>query len=751
MKNRFFGWLAVCLVLLLGAGAAVSAAGDNSDRTGFTEADAEYYMEDSVYGFFRPGVDFHLVSVEIPDDLQPVVTFMLTDPAGAPLDITGVLTPGPTTMYFMLSYVPQGEEEVVSYCPGSAFCYDRGGTLTTQDVGSYTYKFSTVLPDDYDVDAAHTLSSVARRQFNAEEFEFTGLEANYIDNDVYNFIPSSGETTTTRDVVTTETCNNCHNPLGEHGGSRFQEVRICLHCHNEDNLGEYALGPMIHRIHASNEPEIGEVHYPTDLNDCQVCHTGGTPTADMPLVANPNPITVCNGDKTGMTELDWIADGPVEIRVNSATGNLFAKTAGSGSKETGNWVNQGKKFFLVDSVTGETLDTQEVDTTVFGCATNAPYTYSGGIGAMHTNWMTRPSRDACGGCHANIDWVTGEGHVGGPAENDDFCSFCHQADSGVEFDRSVRGAHTPILASDKMLGVQVTIKQVTNTGPGQSPTVRFSLANKNGLIDPATLETFTMTLTGPNDDFDVNIRENAIGKLVPAGNDWTYTFTNRVPMDAEGSFSVGYEGRITRDVNGDGSTERDSAENAIVAVAVTDDEPMPRRMIVDDAKCESCHSNLSLHGDNRKNATDYCQTCHMPEATDAVVRLEGEPESIHFKYMIHKIHRGAELENLPYIVYGFRSSVHDYSEVHYPGDLRDCEVCHVEGTYGIPLPEGALPTYNPAAQITEMDPITATCLSCHDGDAAASHALANTSELGESCEACHGDGKTYSVDRVHAR
>jgi hypothetical protein len=50
-----------------------------------------------------------------------------------------------------------------------------------------------------------------------------------------------------------------------------------------------------------------------------------------------------------------------------------------------------------------------------------------------------------------------------------------------------------------------------------------------------------------------------------------------------------------------------------------------------------------------------------------------------------------------------------------------------------------------------MPPMTATCLSCHDGFAAAAHADANTAGLGESCDACHGDDKTYSVARVHAR
>jgi len=49
-------------------------------------------------------------------------------------------------------------------------------------------------------------------------------------------------------------------------------------------------------------------------------------------------------------------------------------------------------------------------------------------------------------------------------------------------------------------------------------------------------------------------------------------------------------------------------------------------------------------------------------------------------------------------------------------------------------------------------PTTSACLSCHDSDGAAAHADANTSaNLGESCEACHGETKTFSVVRVHAR
>ena len=175
-------------------------------------------------------------------------------------------------------------------------------------------------------------------------------------------------------------------------------------------------------------------------------------------------------------------------------------------------------------------------------------------------------------------------------------------------------------------------------------------------------------------------------------------------------------------------------------------------MVVDDAKCESCHSNLSLHGSNRHDANGYCQTCHNPSLTDEAVRPEdaGDPESVDFRYMIHKIHRGAELEN-GYVAYGCRSSKHDYSDVHYVGDLRNCDACHVDDSQSLPLPAGTRAVTTPRDMWTPMLPETASCLSCHDGESAANHALSNTSENGEACATCHGTGKTWSVEAVHAR
>jgi hypothetical protein len=48
-------------------------------------------------------------------------------------------------------------------------------------------------------------------------------------------------------------------------------------------------------------------------------------------------------------------------------------------------------------------------------------------------------------------------------------------------------------------------------------------------------------------------------------------------------------------------------------------------------------------------------------------------------------------------------------------------------------------------------PISAACQGCPDDLATASHALANTTIIGESCGACHSAGEEFSVDRVHQR
>ena len=753
MTNKPGFGLITMLVLCILVSPIAMAKNEAAADYGYTSADQESYMTEDVFLFFRPGIEFELISFEIPDDLQPLVTFSLKDPGGVPLDMDGIYTPGPIDVRFMLTYIPDGEENKVNYHERSR---DRGGVYTTIGDGVYTYKFATVLPTDYQMDSTHTLSSVATRSFRDQEFDKLGLEGRYYDNDVYNFVPSGAAEPMPRDIVSTATCNRCHDPLGEHGG-RYQEVQVCQSCHNPDLYNEelelsYSFAPMIHRVHAGTEPEVGAIHYPGVLNDCATCHTGGIPTADMPLVLNPNPSPSCDGNGLSMTDVGWGDEGSIEIHVNAADGPLFAASGGSNTKATGKWVTDGMAFFMVDAATGEVIEQTTANNTVFGCAGNAPGAMMGEAAALHTNWMTRPSREVCGACHIDIDFENGEGHP--PQSNDDNCGMCHQP-SGEEYGFTVAGAHTVDYQSVQLGGFLVNILDVTNTGPGQTPVVEFTMTSKSGRIDPADINRLRMSISGPNTDFSFYAQESVDAGMVWTGSSWKYQFETALPDDAMGSYSIGVEGRLDAEIDKgfDGvESFRDQMQNFIVPFAVTDTAPMSRRMVVDDAKCESCHTNLSLHGSNRHNATEYCQTCHMPGATDEAVRPEGEgaPESIDFRYMVHKIHRGAELEN-GYVVYGYRSSLHDYSDVEYVGDLRNCEACHVNDSYTLPLPDGALAVTTPRDWWTPMLPETAACVSCHDGKSAKIHADSNTSDLGEACSTCHGTGKTYSVEAVHAR
>ena len=144
--------------------------------------------------------------------------------------------------------------------------------------------------------------------------------------------------------------------------------------------------------------------------------------------------------------------------------------------------------------------------------------------------------------------------------------------------------------------------------------------------------------------------------------------------------------------------------------------------------------------------------------TSGCVAFARDPETsrtVDFKVMIHKIHMGAELPSVqagkPYVIYGFGNSVNDFSDVVFPGDRRDCQKCHVNGSEQLPLPSYVSTVNNPRALYNPIGAVAAACTGCHTDDDTYSHTLANTTVLGESCSVCHGKNAEFSVDKVHAR
>jgi hypothetical protein len=745
--------LLVCFVFLFTA-TNLAAKAVAADSSSYNATNKEFYLSSDEIFFIRPGLDIAVVDFVIGDDLRPTVTFSLQDPGGLPLDIEGVFTPGPVDMRYYLTYIPMGEEFKVRYTESTR---DRDGDLTVLEDGMYTYKFATVLPADYQQDATHTLGLVGRRDL--QEFNLD----RYVDNVVHNFVPSGNGDPVPRDIVTTETCNGrCHDPLAEHGG-RYREIGICTQCHNPQLVGRRDglskdFNVIIHKVHK----ELG-AGYPAPINACETCHTGGTPTEAFPMVANPNPVPVCDGSRKGVAEIGWNDIGPLQIRIGGADGKVFVSTkTGAGTKDTGKWVKNGMEFFMLDRDSGAVVQDFALNTTVLGCVGNAPHTARGIAGAQHTNWLDHPSRKVCGSCHTDVDFATGEGHseLELSQVDDELCSVCHIPDSGVEFDRSIRGAHKArdadwggLARSAQFPGVLLKFIGIEDTDPGDFPTVTYSLSSRDGALKPASLNRLLFSISGPNEDFTVWYQEDVRSGSKAVGGNWTYTFKTPIPLDAMGSFTLGVEGReqFLLDMGPEESTERNPLEGITLEFAVTDTTAVARRMIVDDALCENCHTNLIFHGDNRTNA-NYCVTCHSPNRTDVARRPADEmpAESIHFKTMIHGIHRGEDREN-GLVIYGYGNRKHDFGHVVFPGDLRNCENCHLPGTYLLPLAAGAAPTPDLDGLVDPLLPVTAACVSCHDSDSTLVHAFSNTAFFGEACDTCHAQGAEFDVEKVHAR
>jgi OmcA/MtrC family decaheme c-type cytochrome len=378
-----------------------------------------------------------------------------------------------------------------------------------------------------------------------------------------------------------------------------------------------------------------------------------------------------------------------------------------------------------------------------------------GSGVQSNNYMTKPTAAACGSCHDDINFQTGENHPAG-AQTDDKCASCHKPEGTLEWDASIKGAHTIPNQSKQLPGVVFNITSITNTKPGQKPTVNLKITDKSGFpIEVSQLNFLNLVMAGPNTDYASYVSESVLG-TASSGGVVSYTFKAAIPSDAKGSYTIGIEGYRNVTLNPAPPTEsavvREVGFNQAMTIAVTDATPVPRRQIISQNQCNSCHGSIALHGTIRRNV-QYCQLCHNPNNTDAGRRTASTmpPESIHLKTLIHKIHTGEELSN-EFTVYGFGGSANNYNEVQYPGDRRNCQKCHIAGTEQIVFPKGVLPTVSPRSPINPMQPATAACLSCHDFQEAAAHASLNTSPtLGESCRVCHGPNAEISVTRAHAR
>ena len=428
-----------------------------------------------------------------------------------------------------------------------------------------------------------------------------------------------------------------------------------------------------------------------------------------------------------------------------------------------------------------------------------------------SNWREVPNRAACGTCHyddgvpdSGNDFAIEDGvHPAGLVFSDDTqCVSCHGPDTdfaGGALQVAVVHEIPEQIASETFA---FNILGVTNTAVGEFPEVQFSVTDPtngdaayNIQTDPEFTDCgpsrlavsigwssepdYTNSGTGNAPAQPVSINPlTACGGTSTDNGDGSFTVTSSVAVPAEvtGTLAVTIDGHPALDVNPEvEGAERIAVTNAVAYAAVTDAEAQPRRNAVAIEKCDDCHNQLSMHGNNRTDEPEVCVVCHNPNATDINRRnppcsdeLGTDDAPIDMKRMIHLIHASGAT-GVPYEVCGFGNSVHVY-DVAYPGHLNNCEGCHEPGGYYPVEPGEILGTTvdvgaDPASPIDDVviSPNASVCSSCHVSDLAKTHMEQNGGDFAatkaadstlissgvESCALCHGAGRSADVEEVH--
>jgi OmcA/MtrC family decaheme c-type cytochrome len=686
----------------------IAASLASAPRRPYTPHERAFFADDPTVEFVRPGLVIKVNSAQIAADGTISTVYTVSDPAGLPLDSTGVTTPGTISLSFIAAVLPSNQEDYTAYTTrassGTVLSStqqagaDSGGTSTQVGAGQYQYTFHTRAPSGFDATATHTIGIYGSRNLT-----IFNLGTNFAST-TFNFVPNGAAVTRTHDIIKTVSCNACHDQLSAHGGSR-RGIDLCVLCHtpqtSDANTGATLDAKVFfHKLHmGENLPSVkaGTPYIPV------INQFGTFDFSDVAYPADPGDPRRCE--------------------------TCHSQTTGA---------------------------------------------------AQATAYLLHPTRAACGACHDDVNFATGVNHPGGPQFDDNQCANCHIPQGEIDFDASIKGAHVAPTASSLLSGLVVNITKVANGTAGSLPVVSFSVQDSGGNPVPlSALGAISFTMAGPTADYGYTnfgvttpgyVTESATKAACDASSNCTYTFTHPVPAGSTGTYAIGVEARRTETVLA-GDPKQQSitygAKNQVVYFSVDGSPLAPRRGVVALGNCNSCHVSLSLHGTLRNN-TEYCVMCHNPSNTDASTRAIAKvaadkaapAQGINFNLLVHRIHYGINMQasKRTYVVVGFGGSHNDFSDTLFPAmsptgaatDTRNCSLCHVNSSEQN-LPLGLNQVVDPQGPINPIQPIASACTGCHVDIPTASHALTNTSTLGEACTVCHSSGAEFAVDKVHAQ
>jgi OmcA/MtrC family decaheme c-type cytochrome len=399
-------------------------------------------------------------------------------------------------------------------------------------------------------------------------------------------------------------------------------------------------------------------------------------------------------------------------------------------------------------------------------------------GADGDHWNTRPTMTACGSCHRDVDFATGDGHpIGGVQEDNQLCAQCHPPTGNIA---PIVPAHLTENSTPNnpdvpggLVNFEYVLEEVT-VNANNEPVVKFHINVDGEPLDLSTYPpvgfsrgpTFLVAYALPQDGVDEPADYNNLGRSAGqpasvslasvagnlAGSPESYTVNLSDAPFPEGATmrAVALQGYFTQLAAGEGD-EDVARHTPSVVMPVTGDAV--RRQVVEVAKCLGCHEILELHGGNRVNQVQVCVLCHNPNLSSsgrtadpagvppATVEALGPdpltyPETaMVFKQLVHGIHSAAKRTfPLEFVRNRNGGIYYNFSEVTFPGILSNCETCHAPGTYD--------PGLLPVGVLVSTDMTTDGVNASRDDLIAARDSVPNDTDLVNSpvasaCYACH--------------
>jgi OmcA/MtrC family decaheme c-type cytochrome len=497
-------------------------------------------------------------------------------------------------------------------------------------------------------------------------------------------------------VATTESCGSCHGlsedrsklyfPGFHAGGSRIT-VELCVTCHNASTFDSETstdtawasldLVNLVHKIHVDNDYEVAgrdysTVHYPQSVTNCLTCHDNQRMAA-----WGYEPAGRSEADKTAYQDRPSAAAcgtcHEIDFNAHFSSGGVTAaclQCHGPG------------QFASVDEFHISVASTP-----------NNPWLPEGGYEFQYS-----------------IDSVTLDDEL-------------QPTIKFAVYARTEPGAFAPLNFSSLPAGVTLgnvrfyaafSVPQPEPPNPRNGPAIDapqdfnnlyiaagrqyFDFAEPTGLFSwdqPAALGTLTSfldALEGPD-----------------ANGYYTLELPFNFPVDST-LRAVSIEGRPTS-----------AAGNAQTPSVIKHVGP-ERRKVVDINNCNTCHERIVFHGGGRMDGVDHCVSCHNPEMTNSNLFSGIIPEgafeefparqvyegmfftrhSNNLKDMLHGIHAGQPVSRpaIRTVPFNFiRANAlapaggqgpHPFADVGFPAVLRDCQACHIDSSYALPITPGAL-------------------------------------------------------------